>query len=136
MTKFTSHLDDAGPATVQYESVLTVDSAAVPGVRFAIRRVSLARRNELIQRVRELSVRSEFLNAGEGLQERIEASLLTNELEALYVRWGLVRVFGLSIDGGDPTVEALIESGPEELTREIGAAVRRQIGLSEEERKN
>jgi hypothetical protein len=42
----------------------------------------------------------------------------------------------LSVDGVEATPEVLLERGPEELFREALAAVRREAGLSEEERKN
>jgi hypothetical protein len=127
-----SHSDEV----MNYESTLTLNSETRPGVRFTIRRVSLAGRNQLVRSVRDWSARQEFLNAGEELQERIEANVLANEIDALYIRWGLVRLDGLRIDGSGATTETLIESGPEDLAREIAAAVKRQLGLSQEERKN
>jgi hypothetical protein len=121
---------------VNYESLVTAPSRSLPGVTFTIRRVSLGLRAELVRRVRELSSRIEFLEAGDALQERIEANSLAQEIDLLYIRWGLVRIGGLSIDGEAPDIEAFIARGPEDLAREIAAAVKRQTGLAEEERKN
>jgi hypothetical protein len=126
------HSDEA----TNYESTLTFASQSIAGVRYTIRRVSLARRNELVRSVRELSAKSEYLDAGNELKDQIEANFLANEIAALYIRWGLIRLDGLRIDGFEATADLLIDSGPEGLAREIAAAVRRQIGLSEEERKN
>ncbi|HTR35950.1 MAG TPA: hypothetical protein VMH80_08625 [Bryobacteraceae bacterium] len=91
---------------------------------------------ELTRRARELSQRAEFLAASDELQEKIGANILTQEIDAMYMRWGLVSVDGLSIDGELATVDQLLDSGPEELTQEALAAIRGQCGLSEAERKN
>jgi hypothetical protein len=119
-----------------YESVLTLQSAAMPGIVFVINRISFGRRMELARRVREIGQRVEFLEAGSQLQEKIEANLLRQEIEATYLRWALVRIEGLMIDGEPATAERLLDSGPEELTQEIVAAIKGQCGLSEAERKN
>lgn len=119
-----------------YESVLILRSEAMPGIVFAINRISFGRRMELARRVREIGQRVEFLEAGNQLQEKIEANLLRQEIEATYLRWALVRIEGLMIDGEPATAERLLNSGPEELTHEIVAAIKGQCGLSEAERKN
>jgi hypothetical protein len=54
----------------------------------------------------------------------------------LYLRWGLVALEGLEVDGLEASTDALIEAGPELLCREIVAAIKRESSLSEEERKN
>lgn len=120
----------------RYESVVEVRSRANPGVSFCINRISFGRRMELAKRVRELSQRAEFLQAGTGLQDKIDASLLRQEIEATYIRWGLVRIDGLRIDGEPATADRLIEKGPDNLAQEVVTAVKAQCGLSEEERKN
>ena len=122
------------PAT--YDSVLIMQSKAMKGVAFAINRISFGRRMELARRVREIGQRVDFLEAGNQLQEKIEANLLRQEIEATYLRWGLIRIDGLIIDGEPATAERLLESGPEALTHEIVAAIKGQCGLSEDERKN
>jgi hypothetical protein len=120
----------------QYESVLAVDSRAAPGARFVIHRMSFGRRMELSRRVRELSRKAEFLTAGAGIDEKIEANILALEIDAMYLRWGLVSVEGMTIDGELASFEQLLEKGPEALVREIVTAIKAECGLNEEERKN
>jgi hypothetical protein len=121
---------------LQYESVVSIESKAVPGVRFVIHRISFGRRMELSRRVRELSRRAEFLEAGPEMHEKIEASILAQEIDAMYIHWGLLSIEGLIIDGEPATAARLLEKGPENLTREIVSAIKEQCGLSEPERKN
>jgi hypothetical protein len=47
-----------------------------------------------------------------------------------------VELMRLAVDGSAAGPELLAEAGPEELFREALAAVQRETGLSEEERKN
>ncbi len=119
-----------------YDSVVSIDSKAAPGVRFAIQRISFGRRMELSRRVREISRKAEFLEAGTELHEKIEANILAQEIDAMYVHWGLVSIEGLIIDGAPATPAELLEKGPEEVAREIVSAIKGQCGLSEAERKN
>jgi hypothetical protein len=121
---------------LQYESVISIESRAVQGVRFAIHRISFGRRMELSRRVRELSRKAEFLEAGTEMHEKIEASILAQEIDAMYLQWGLFRIEGLIIDGEPATAVRLLEKGPEDLTREVVSAIKEQCGLSEPERKN
>ena len=121
---------------VAYDSSISVQSTSVPGVMFRIGRISFGRRMDLTRRVREISRRIGFLDAGSELADKIEANILTQEIEALYLRWGLVSLQGLSIDGEPATADRLLEKGPEDLVHEIVAAVKSQCGLSEAERKN
>jgi len=122
--------------TLQYESIVSIDSKAAPGVRFAIHRISFGRRMELSRRVRELSRKAEFLEAGTEMHEKIEANILAQEIDAMYLQWGLLSIEGLIIDGETATTDRLLEKGPEELTREVVDAIKTQCGLSEPERKN
>lgn len=125
-----------GDATLQYESIVSMRSNAASGVTFVIHRISFGRRMELSRRVRELSRRAEFLEAGAGVQEKIEAGIVAQEIDVMYLRWGLVSVQGMTIDGEPADCENLIEKGPEELVSEIVRAVKAQCGLSEAEIKN
>jgi|ERR1035441_7981551 hypothetical protein len=122
--------------TLQYESIVCIDSKAAPGVKFAIHRISFGRRMELSRRVRELSRKAEFLEAGTEMHEKIEANILAQEIDAMYLHWGLLSIEGLIIDGEPATAERLLEKGPEDLTREVVSAIKEQCGLSETERKN
>lgn len=134
--KFSLLSDSRREARVSYESVLKVDSKVRPGVRFAINRISFGRRMELSRRVREITQKLEFLGAGSELDEKIEAGMLAQEVDAMYLRWALVAVEGLEIDGEPATAEHLLDRGPDDLTREIVIAIKEQCGLSDAERKN
>jgi hypothetical protein len=125
-----------GRARDSYESVKMVRSKAMPTVTFVINRISFGRRMELSRRAREISRKAEFLEAGSKLEEKIEASILAQEIDAMYLAWGLVSIAGLTIDGEAATVERMLEKGPDEVTREIVGAIKEQCGLSEAERKN
>jgi len=89
----------------------------------------------LTKRARELSIRYEFLKAGDA-SDQLEASLADLLVRKLYIEWGLTELTGLRVDREPATVALLIEKGPEALVDEIIAAIRGQLGLSEQERKN
>jgi hypothetical protein len=120
----------------EYASESVVKSRAVPGVTFTIAKMSFGRRMELMRRVRELARRAEFLAASEGSGDKMDAALLQSEIERIFVMWGVKAVSGLVVDARVADPELLAEAGPEKLFREVLAAVRRETGLSEEERKN
>ena len=88
-----------------------------------------------MRRVRELARRMEFLGAGKDSADKMDAALLRAEIEQLYVAWGVKAVEGLTVNGIAAGPEMLAE-GPESLFREALEAVRKELGLSEEERKN
>ncbi len=121
---------------MKYESTLTISSKVMEGVRFTIARMSFGRRIELTRRIRDLVRKMEFLEAGDGIEDKVEATLLANQIEKLYLEWGLKRIEGLEIDDAEAGLEALITNGPEALSREIVSAIKSECGLSEEERKN
>jgi hypothetical protein len=124
-----------------YASTVTIESTSVPGVRFAVNRISFGRRMELCRRIREIGQKLEFLNAGDNdagdnFREKVEANLLSHEIDQIYLEWGLVGIESLMIDGEAATVELVIAKGPEALTKEIVEAVKAQCGLTGEQRKN
>jgi hypothetical protein len=121
---------------VSYDSVAKIRSTAIPGVTFAIYRISFGRRMELARQAREISRRAEFLDAGNQLQEKIDANILAQEVDAMYLRWALMGIQGLTIDGESPSPDQLLQKGPETLTREILGAIKQECGLNEAERKN
>ena len=123
------------PKTCRYSSLFWHESQVLKGVRYATRRASLSGRLELLNKVRELVLRNEFLKNGE-LAEQLEASMADVMVQRLYLEWGLAEINGLNIDGQPATTEMLIEKGPETLTDEIITSVQAELGLSEEERKN
>ena len=121
---------------MNYETTARIESSAAPGVSFVVRRMSFARRTELIRRIRDLAQRIEVANAGESPRDKLDAALLSSEIERTYVLWGLEAVSGLVLDGAPATPESLLASGPEELFREALAAIKSECGLTGDERKN
>ncbi len=121
---------------LNYQSAEWVDSAVMPGVQYLVRRVSLALRAEITRRVRTLLAELEFREAGEGLEDRLSAALVAAQVDLAYLNLGLERVQGLDIDGETATVQALVERGPEALSREIAQTIRDRCHLTEPERKN
>ncbi len=119
----------------RYESTIWKDSKAIAGARYCVRRASLRQRIELVQKARELTLRNEFLNAGNSSDQQ-EATLADLRAQQLYLEWGLVEVSGMTIDGQKPSVGLLIERGPEALTNEIVEAIQMELNLTEDERKN
>jgi hypothetical protein len=137
MMKFMSLLRKscASESAATHSSLAWLESQTMPGVRFAVRRISLAHRLELTRRLRELTLRYEFLNAGE-TSDQLEAAMSDLLVRKLYIEWGLTEIQGLVIDGEPATTALLIQKGPENLTGEIIAAIRQEIELTEDERKN
>ncbi len=131
MMRFTS----LSHKSLEHSSIRWHESRALPGVRYALRRISLANRIELTERARDLCNRYEFLKAGD-TADQLEASLADLRARQLYIEWGLAEITGLTIDGQAATPETLIRCGPESLTDEIIAAIHAEIGLTDEERKN
>ena len=119
-----------------YESEAVVESKVVPGVKFSVAKMSFGRRVELMRRVRELAGRYEFLAASENAAEKMDAALLQSEIQRTYVLWGVKAISGLTVNGRSADVELMAAEGPEALFLEVLAAVRREAGLTEEERKN
>ena len=120
---------------VSFDTESVTESQLHRGVKFRIGKISFTRRLELMQLVRDLARRTEFLAAGREPADKMDSALLQAEIDRLYVAWGIKGVEGLMVDGATAGPESL-DSGPEDLFREALAAVRKEIGLSAEERKN
>ncbi len=121
---------------MNYRSSVTKASKVMEGVTFEVVRMSFERRIHLTERIRELGMKTQYLEAGEQLGEKLEAAVLSQRIESLYLEWGLRAVNGLEIDGEPATPIRLLEVGPEELCREIVREIKAECGLSDEERKN
>ena len=121
---------------MNYDSVEVVESQLAQGVTFTVAKMSYGRRVELMRRIRELSRKLEFLDAGSEPGDKMDAALLEAEINRVHLNWGLQAVSGLKLDGEDATPDSLAARGPEDLFCEALAAVRKQTGLSEAERKN
>ena len=121
---------------MNYESYTTVESRACRGVRFRVRRLSLTRRMELVRLIREAGEKLAFHLAGESVADAAQAAEIGTRMDALYLRWGLEEISGLTIDGAPIGLENLLERGPDALAREIVGAIKKELFLDEEERKN
>ena len=113
------------PKAADYSSVVWRASTALKGVNFAVRRPSLAQRIELTTRVRELTLKHEFLQSGNA-PDQLSAALSELLVRKLYIEWGLVDLKGL-------------RSGVNRLVvrvDEIIAAIKAESGLTDDERKN
>ncbi len=93
-------------------------------------------RIELAQAIRELAQELEFHEAGNTAREQVEAATLSAKIDLVYMRWGVLSIGGLLIDGQEVTPELLYQSGPEELLREIVDRIKSECGLSDDDRKN
>jgi hypothetical protein len=123
-------------AGTTYASVVWRESKVLPGVRYGVTRMSFGRRIELARQVREIGAKAEYLAAGQDLKEKLESAVISAEIDAAYLQWGLAAIENLLIDGAPASPEAVIANGPIEFAREILMAVKAEIGLSEDERKN
>ena len=120
----------------EWSSSVWVDASCRAGVRYQIRRVTFGGRIDLARKIREVGRRAEFLEAGTGAHDKLEATVLGAEIDRAYLEWGLIGVQGLKIDGEAATAASLIDKGPVELATEILARVRAECGLTDDERKN
>jgi len=115
---------------------VTKEGLRYPGVRYEIRRISFGRRIELARCIREVGRKAEYLEAGTDVRDKLEATVLSAEIDRVYLDWGLVGVEGMEIDGEAATPQSLIDAGPVELAAEILNRIKAECGLTEDERKN
>lgn len=64
--------------------------------------------------------------------------VMSNELYPIIIRWGVLKIEGLEIDGQPATTDLLIEEGPSsinsvDLVEEVGAEIQRMLSLSTDE---
>lgn len=128
-------VDSAVPARAEYQSSAWFEAESCAGVRYRIARVSVNRRIELAKKVREIGRKLEFLEAGDA-REKLEAMVLSGEIERAYLEWALEAVEGLRIDGEAATPSLLLEKGPAALAAEILERIKSECGLNADERKN
>src|SRR4051812_14691244 len=103
-------------ADFEYDSRPWFDSAVMPRVRYRLIRISVGRRIELTKRIREIGRKLEFLSATSDARERLEAAVLSAEIDRAYLEWGLADIAGLVIDGEAASPAAVIDRGPLDLT--------------------
>ncbi len=121
---------------MNHESLKTIDSGTSPGVRFTVRRMTLGRRLDMVSKLKERTKQLEFHNAGDSTQDALSGSLLACEIDRIYLDWGLESIDGLLIDGAAATTASLFDSGPETLCKEIIGAIKSEVFLGHDERKN
>jgi len=119
-----------------YESYTTMESRACPGVRFRVRRLSLARRMELVRLIRETGEQLAFHMAGDSVIDAAHAAEIRARMDALYIRWGLDEISGITIDGEPVALDNLLDRGPDALAREIVDTIKSELFLDGDERKN
>ena len=120
----------------KYQSVVGCTSKTVPGVSFTVRRMSLGRRIRLAAAIRDLASEFEFHQAGGSPKDQVEAAVLSARIDRIYLLWGVKEIRGLLIDGENPSADTLFSRGPEALLREIVDRIKKECGLTEDERKN
>jgi hypothetical protein len=98
--------------------------------------MSLLRRHRLMQELKALAPEQAFHKAHGEIGSDISAAELQARIDEQVIRAALLKIEGLRIDGEAATVESLIESGPENLAREIAEAIAEESSLNEDERKN
>jgi hypothetical protein len=121
---------------MNYESYEVVPSELQDGVTYTVTRMSFGRRLELMRRVRDLAPKLECFRAGSTQQDKLEAGVLSAEIDLLYLEWGLSEISGLHIDGMPATPLSLARSGPEPLFHEALKLVMGACRLSGPEIKN
>lgn len=121
---------------MNYHSTLLKDSRVFPGVRYEIRRPSLRGRLDLLRLVRAEGHSLAFHNGSTEITDQIRSKELLTAIDAIYIRWALIRIDDLVIDDQPADCELLIDKGPESLCQEIAESIREECFLSEEERKN
>jgi hypothetical protein len=140
-----------GKLSMNYCSRTTVESKLYPGVTFVVNRMNERRRvrrelgfadlrlrvNEQQTAIQEALKEKDSLPPGR--LEQMNASfgeLLHGEWYPAWIRWGILSIDGLEIDGVKATVQTLCEDGPTDLVEEVFAAVMEAAGLSTVEEKN
>jgi hypothetical protein len=121
---------------MEYQSTQLRQSAVLEGVQFRTSRMSFRRRLELTRAVRDLVNRIDYHEGSSNPEETLSAAILAREVESIYLKWGLVEVIGLSLDGTPATVDLVLEAAPEAFVEEILETIKADCGLSDVERKN
>lgn len=131
----TARVDRRNDSGRNYTSVVWKNSDVIRGAKYAVRRISLGQRIELVQRTRALTLQNEFLRAGDAT-DQMTAALSELYAQRLYLEWGFVEMKGFTVDGETPTAELLIDRAPEALCQEIVETIQSEMSLSDDERKN
>lgn len=120
----------------ELESCSRFESVQVPGVSFAIRRMTLRQRINLLQELHSLYREHEFSSAGTSKADRLHSQLSSLRIDEVFLRWGVTAVDGLEVDGKIISASDLIDHAPESLVHEILCCIREAVALSQDEEKN
>lgn len=119
-----------------YSSTKLCQSVCRPGVAYVVRKMSLRRRAALASALAEIGPRLEFTTAGSTAMDQLETTRLLAAAAETYLKWGLLSVEGLDVDGEPATIETLLDRGPEDLCDEIVQSIQAECRMSEDEVKN
>jgi len=117
-------------------SYASFESEAYPGVEFRVRKMTLRQRIALLSELRELYQEAEFGKAGSSGSDQIRAQVSGLRIEERFLKWGVVQVQGLVVDGREVAVDELAEWAPEPLASEMLRRIAQCIGLTPGEEKN
>lgn len=139
---------------MNFEPTQTIESAALPGVTFVVRRLNKIQRAQrdaklidarariaaIYERMRPMfaddsTVRPEHLAEFQKLDNEVGMAMVT-ELYPAYLRAGLISISDYEIAGKPATVETLLSDGEDALLDEIYAACVANGGLTAEQEKN
>lgn len=117
-------------------SIVTVESTQYPGVTFTIRRMTLRQRITLLRDLHALYREQEFSTSGSSHADKINAQISSLRIEEVFLRWGVVDLQGLVVDGKAVEIDEVSERAPEGLVSEILAQIRECVNLTVDEVKN
>lgn len=112
------------------------ESITYPGVSFTIRQMTLRHRIKLLKEVHDLYREAEFSTAGSSKADRLNAQLSSLRVDEVFLRWGVIAVEGLVVDGRPIAADEVGELAPECLASEMLSRVRECMSLSSDEEKN
>jgi hypothetical protein len=98
--------------------------------------MTLRQRINLVQELHTLYREHEFSSAGTSSADRLLAQLSSLRIDEVFLRWGVMAIDGLQVDGKPVGAAELAEHGPERLTAEVLGRIRETIALSPDEEKN
>ena len=141
---------------MDFSATITHESAALPGVKFTVRRLNYIARCErdlrllddrarltgLMARLRELGEGGEIGQPRPGAEQEYHkldaeyAIIHQTRIIPAYIRAGLLSVEGFTVEGAAADTETILQSAPDALLDEIFAACYAASDLSEAQRKN
>jgi hypothetical protein len=98
--------------------------------------MTLRQRIKLIGELSQLYRAHDFHTAGSSPLDQLNAQLNALRIDEVVLKWGVIAVHGLVIDGHTVGPDELSERAPEELTAEILSRIRECISISVDQEKN